>query len=113
MKPETEKFKKSTLNVQLFIFLFLASLYIITTAGYPSTSMGVSALATAISLIEEGDFALDEPTLETGVGKDGKYYCNEHCYDIELQRKRKAIGLIGLFIIIMIIIFFFLIVILN
>ena len=77
MKPESGRLKKSTLKVQLFIFLFLASLYIITTAGYPTTSMGVSAVFTAISLIEEGDFALDEPTLETGVGKDGKYYCYE------------------------------------
>ena len=39
--------------------------------------MGVSALLTAISVVENGDFALEEPTLETGVGKDNKYYTYE------------------------------------
>ena len=49
----------------------------ITTPGYFSTSMGSSVYTTAKSLVEEGDFALDKPTLETGVGKDGKYYVYE------------------------------------
>ena len=64
-------------HVPLLIFFFLASLYMLTMTGDPSTSMGVSVYETAESLIEEGDFALEKPTLETGVGKDGRYYIYE------------------------------------
>lgn len=64
--------------IQFFVlYLFLTSLYMITTAGYPTTSMGSTAISTSMSLIEDGDFSLDKPTLETGIGKDGKYYSYE------------------------------------
>ena len=39
--------------------------------------MGVSAYLTAQSLIEDGDFALEKATSETGLGKDGKHYVYE------------------------------------
>lgn len=68
---------KSSVHIKLVLFIFLLSLYILTTAGYPTTSMCSSMFFTAKSLIEEGDLALDNPTLETGIGKDGKYYIYE------------------------------------
>ena len=61
-------------RILLILFVFLASLYMITTPGYFTTSMGSSIYVTAKSLVEEGNFALDKPTLETGIGTDGKYY---------------------------------------
>ncbi|UCE19889.1 MAG: phospholipid carrier-dependent glycosyltransferase [Gemmatimonadota bacterium] len=61
-------------HIKLILFTFLASLYFLTMAGHPTTSMGVSAVLTATSVIDEGNFSLEEPTLETGIGVDGKYY---------------------------------------
>ena len=77
MRHQGKVTKKPTSRIKLTLFIFLASLYLLTTAGYPTTSMGISALLTAMSVIEEGDFALEEPTSETGVGVDGKYYTYE------------------------------------
>ena len=68
---------QSSVHVKLVLFIFLLSLYILTTAGYPTTSMCSSMFYTAKSLIEKGDLGLDNPTLETGIGKDGKYYIYE------------------------------------
>ncbi len=39
--------------------------------------MCVTALLTAQNVMLEGRFSLDQPTLETGVGQDGKYYTYE------------------------------------
>ena len=64
-------------RIQWALFLFLLSLYVLTTAGYPTTSMCSSMCSTAVHLVDEGTVALDQPTLETGVGKDGKYYVYE------------------------------------
>lgn len=66
--------RQSMGHIRLLLFLFLVSLYMLTSAGYVTTSMGVTALLTTQSLILESDFSLDKPTLETGAGKDGKYY---------------------------------------
>ena len=49
----------------------------LTTAGYPTTSMGITAVHTIKSLLEERNFSLDKSTPETGIGKDGKYYAYE------------------------------------
>ena len=46
----------------------------LSTPGYFATSMGVSAYLAAQSLIEDADFALEKPTMESGIGKDGKHY---------------------------------------
>ncbi|UCE19887.1 MAG: hypothetical protein JSV84_05970 [Gemmatimonadota bacterium] len=77
MKQKVQVEEKPMSRSELILFIFLASLYLLTAAGYPTTSMGVSALLTATSVIEEGTFALEEPTLETGIGVDGKYYSYE------------------------------------
>lgn len=69
--------KSSTRQYELLLFIFLTSFYLLTAVGYVSTSMGVTAYETAKSLVEEGDLALNQPTLETGIGKDGKYYTYE------------------------------------
>ena len=74
MKANIKDQKKPWMNVHLLLFVFLASLYLMNTTGYLTTSMCVSAYKTAESIIEDGDFALDRPSLETGVGKDGRYY---------------------------------------
>ena len=66
--------KKLWNNIPFLLFLFLTSMYMITMTGDPATSMGVSVYETAESLVEEGDFALEKHTLETGIGKDGRYY---------------------------------------
>ncbi|UCE19897.1 MAG: glycosyltransferase family 39 protein [Gemmatimonadota bacterium] len=77
MTKKADGNNKTRINVQLLIFMFLVSLYLLFTPGYPPTSMGVSALLTALSLVDEGNFSIEEPTLETGIGKDGKYYTYE------------------------------------
>ena len=64
-------------SIHIILFFFLASLYMITMTGDPTTSMGVSAYETAESIVENGDFSLEKPTLETGIGKDGRYYTYE------------------------------------
>ncbi|UCE19890.1 MAG: glycosyltransferase family 39 protein [Gemmatimonadota bacterium] len=66
--------KKPWMNVHLLLFVFLSGVYLMNTTGYLTTSMCVSAYKTAESIIEDGDFALERPRLETGIGKDGKYY---------------------------------------
>ena len=77
MKKSTESSQRKQLKIPLTIFLFLSSFYMLITPGYFTTSMGRTAYLTAVSIYQDGDFALDEPTLETGVGKDGKYYTYE------------------------------------
>ena len=77
MRNEGRGSEKPMRHIKLILFIFLASLYFLTMAGHPTTSMGISAVLVATSVTEQGDFALDEPTLETGVGVDGKYYTYE------------------------------------
>ena len=74
MKKETISGKSLQENILFILFVFLASLYMVSTPGHFTTSMGVSAFLTAKSLIEDGDFALEKSTSETGVGKDGRHY---------------------------------------
>ncbi|UCE19701.1 MAG: glycosyltransferase family 39 protein [Gemmatimonadota bacterium] len=77
MESKVTNLKKTGQKTQVMLFVFLASLYMLMAAGYPATSMGVTAALTAKSFVEEGNLSLEKATLETGIGKDGKYYTYE------------------------------------
>lgn len=70
-------YKVNTVRISVLIVVFFLSVYILAMNGRFSTSMDVEVYKAAKSVVETGNLGLQEKTMASKVGKDGKNYVVE------------------------------------
>jgi len=61
-------------SISIGIYLFLLSIYLISSAGHFFTTDHIATYLTAKSLVERHELALEKPINDAALGRDGKYY---------------------------------------
>ncbi len=70
-------YKGNSVRIGVLIVIFFISIYILAMNGRFSTSMDVEVYKAAKSVVETGSFGLQEKTMASKIGKDGKNYVVE------------------------------------